>query len=179
MGILGFAAAYVCSNWGIAHSTATNAALLITVEPVAMILLSPWYLGERLSRRGAVGAALTIVGTVILVVDGIPGVTERLVPHWAGDLVLVLAGGEGSRLSVLVMIALWVVRNPGFILPGLKWLGRKIWRMRRDLILARGRLTKLSFLIHDFMGACQLEKERVDACAFMVATAEGPPLPPR
>ena len=81
MGILGFAAAYVCSNWGIAHSTATNAALLITVEPVAMILLSPWYLGERLSRRGAVGAALTIAGTVVLVVNGIPGVTERLVPH--------------------------------------------------------------------------------------------------
>ena len=101
MGILGFAAAYVCSNWGIAHSTATNAALLITVEPVAMILLSPWYLGERLSRRGAVGAALTIVGTVVLVVDGIPGVTERLVPHWAGDLVLVLAGVAYASYSLL------------------------------------------------------------------------------
>src|SRR5213593_3698432 len=101
MGILGFAAAYVCSNWGIAHSTATNAALLITVEPVAMILLSPWYLGERLSRHGAVGAALTIVGTVVLVVDGIPGVTERLVPHWAGDLVLVLAGVAYASYSLL------------------------------------------------------------------------------
>jgi drug/metabolite transporter (DMT)-like permease len=101
MGILGFAAAYVCSNWGIAHSTATNAALLITVEPVAMILLSPWYLGERLSPRGAVGAALTIVGTVVLVVHGIPGVTERLVPHWAGDLVLVLAGVAYASYSLL------------------------------------------------------------------------------
>ena len=101
MGILGFAAAYVCSNWGIAHSTATNAALLITVEPVAMILLSPWYLGERLSRHGAVGAALTIVGTVVLVADGIPGVTERLVPHWAGDLVLVLAGVAYASYSLL------------------------------------------------------------------------------
>ena len=101
MGILGFAAAYVCSNWGIAHSTATNAALLITVEPVAMILLSPWYLGERLSRRGAVGAALTIAGTVVLVVNGIPGVTERLVPHWAGDLVLVLAGVAYASYSLL------------------------------------------------------------------------------
>jgi len=101
MGILGFAAAYACSNWGIAHSTATNAALLITVEPVAMILLSPWYLGERLSRRGAVGAALTIAGTVVLVVNGIPGVTERLVPHWAGDLVLVLAGVAYASYSLL------------------------------------------------------------------------------
>jgi hypothetical protein len=46
--------------------------------------------------------------------------------------------------------------------------------MRCDLIAAHGRVTKLSFFIHDFMGACQLEKERIDACIFMVATAEGP-----
>jgi len=101
MGILGFAGAYVCSNWGIAHSTATNAALLITVEPVAMILLSPWYLGERLSGRGAVGGALTIVGAVVVVVNGIPGVTEQLAPHWSGDLVLVLAGVAYATYSLL------------------------------------------------------------------------------
>jgi len=101
MGILGFAGAYVCSSWGIAHSTATNGALLITVEPIAMILLSPWYLGERLSRRGAIGAALTIAGTVVLVVNGIPGVTEKLVPHWAGDLVLVVAGVAYASYSLL------------------------------------------------------------------------------
>src|SRR5262245_20491364 len=101
MGILGFAGAYICSNWGIAHSTATNGALLITVEPIAMILLSPWYLGERLSRRGAIGAALTIAGTVVLVVNGIPGLTEKLAPHWAGDLVLVLAGVAYASYSLL------------------------------------------------------------------------------
>jgi drug/metabolite transporter (DMT)-like permease len=101
MGILGFAGAYACSNWGIAHSTATNAALLITVEPISMILLSPWYLGERLSRRGALGATLTIVGAVVLVVNGIPGVTEKLVPHWAGDLVLVVAGVAYASYSLL------------------------------------------------------------------------------
>ena len=101
MGILGFAGAYVCSNWGIAHSTATNAALLITVEPLAMILLSPWYLGERLSGRAAVGATLTIVGAVVLVVNGIPGVTEKLAPHWAGDMVLVVAGVAYASYSLL------------------------------------------------------------------------------
>jgi drug/metabolite transporter (DMT)-like permease len=101
MGILGFAGAYACSNWGIAHSTATNAALLITVEPISMILLSPWYLGERLSRRGALGATLTIVGAAVLVVNGIPGVTEKLVPHWAGDLVLVVAGVAYASYSLL------------------------------------------------------------------------------
>jgi drug/metabolite transporter (DMT)-like permease len=101
MGILGFAGAYMCSNWGIAHSTATNAALLITVEPLTMILLSPWYLGERLSRREAVGAALTIAGAVVLVVNGIPGLTAELVPHWTGDLVLVLAGVAYASYSLL------------------------------------------------------------------------------
>ena len=101
MGILGFAGAYVGSNWGIAHSTATNAALLITIEPLTMILLSPWYLGERLSRREAVGAALTIVGAVVLVVNGIPGLTADLVPHWSGDLVLVLAGVAYASYSLL------------------------------------------------------------------------------
>lgn len=101
MGILGFAGAYVGSNWGIAHSTATNAALLITVEPLTMILLSPWYLGERLSRQEAVGAALTIVGAVVLVVNGIPGLTAELVPHWSGDLVLVLAGVAYASYSLL------------------------------------------------------------------------------
>src|SRR5215467_11549534 len=82
-------------------STATNGALLITVEPIALILLSPWYLGERLSRQGAIGAALTIAGTAVLVVNGIPGVTEKLVPHWAGDLVLVVAGVAYASYSLL------------------------------------------------------------------------------
>jgi drug/metabolite transporter (DMT)-like permease len=101
MGLLGFGAAYIFSNWGLAHSTATNGALLITVEPIAMILLSPWYLGERLSWRGTIGAALTILGTVVLVVNGIPGITEKLVPHWSGDLVLVLAGVAYASYSLL------------------------------------------------------------------------------
>ena len=40
------------SNWGLARSTASDAALLITVEPAAVILLSPLLLGERLTRPG-------------------------------------------------------------------------------------------------------------------------------
>ena len=40
-------------------------------------------------------------------------------------------------------------------------------------VAARGRVNKLSFFIHDFMDARGLERERIDACAFMVATAGG------
>jgi drug/metabolite transporter (DMT)-like permease len=101
MGMLGFAGAYVASHWGIAWSTATNAALLIVVEPLSLMLLSPLYLGERLSRWEGVGAALAITGTLLVVVNGIPGVTETLVPHWRGDLLLIVAGLAYASYSLL------------------------------------------------------------------------------
>jgi drug/metabolite transporter (DMT)-like permease len=101
MGVFGFAAAFALSHWGIVRSTATNAALLIIVEPVAVMLLSPALLGERLSRREAGGAALALLGTVLVVVNGIPGVSGRLVPHWRGDALLILAGLAYGSYSLL------------------------------------------------------------------------------
>jgi drug/metabolite transporter (DMT)-like permease len=92
MGILGIGAAFACSHWGIVRSTAANAALLIIVEPVAIMVLSPLVLGERLRPSEAVGSALGLTGTLLVVLDGIPGVTTKIAPHWRGDLLLVLAG---------------------------------------------------------------------------------------
>jgi drug/metabolite transporter (DMT)-like permease len=92
MGLLGFAGAFAFGNWGIARSTATNAALLITVEPISLILLSPVILGERLSRREKVGALLTLVGATLVVVNGVPGLSVALLPRWRGDVLLVLSG---------------------------------------------------------------------------------------
>lgn len=91
MGVLGFGVAYVLSHVGLQRSTATNAALLVTIEPVSMMLLSPILLGERLRRTEACGAALVVVGAVLVVLNGVPGVTVALLPHWRGDLLLVLS----------------------------------------------------------------------------------------
>src|SRR5260370_9566212 len=84
MGLFGFAAAFAFGNWGLRLSTATNAALLITVEPVSLILLSPLVLGERLTRREGVGALLTVVGATVVVLNGIPGASVAIAPHWRG-----------------------------------------------------------------------------------------------
>ena len=46
--------------------------------------------------------------------------------------------------------------------------------MRRDLVASRGRARKLSFFVHNFMDAADLDAGRLEACAFMVATAAGP-----
>jgi drug/metabolite transporter (DMT)-like permease len=121
MGVLGFAAAYACSNWGIASSTATNAALLIVVEPVSMMLLSPLFLGERLTRREGAGAALAIAGTVLVVVNGIPGVTAALAPHWRGDTLLVLAGIAYASYSIFGRRVLARHAAMGITLRSLLW----------------------------------------------------------
>ncbi len=67
-----------------------------------------------------------------------------------------------------------LARHPGAALGVLPWAVRKAWAMRRDLWRARGRASKLTLFIHDFMDARRLERDRITGCAFMVATAEGP-----
>lgn len=79
-----------------------------------------------------------------------------------------------SKRRAMGALAGWAARHPGAVLRGSGWAARKLWRMRGDLLAARGRVGKLSFFIHNFMGACELDRERINACAFMVQTAEGP-----
>ncbi len=64
--------------------------------------------------------------------------------------------------------------NPDIAISGAGWFVRRVWQMRRDLIASRGRVTKLSFFIHNFMDACNLDPERIKACVFMAATPDGP-----
>ena len=54
------------------------------------------------------------------------------------------------------------------------WLARFVWRTRWDLWRARGRVRKLSFVIHNFMDARALEAERLESCVFMAITQDGP-----
>ena len=113
MGVVGFTLAFALGNWGLAHSTATNAALLITVEPASLILLSPLLLGERLSRREALAAAVAMLGAAVVVVNGVPGLTLALVPHWRGDLILILSGVAYAAYSLLARPVL--LRHPALV----------------------------------------------------------------
>jgi drug/metabolite transporter (DMT)-like permease len=101
MGVIGFAAAFALTNWGIRQSSATNAALLIIVEPLTLLVLGPLLLGERLTRQEAAGAALAVAGAAVVVADGIPGVTLHLLPRWRGDLLLAVSGVAYAVYSLL------------------------------------------------------------------------------
>lgn len=74
--------------------------------------------------------------------------------------VLALAGALARRPRTAARIA--------------PFMARKAWAMRRDLIAGGLKAHKLSFFIHDFMDSSCLDCDRVAACAFMVATADGP-----
>ena len=64
--------------------------------------------------------------------------------------------------------------RPRLVAAALRWCAALAWRMRQDLWAARGRVHKLTFFTHNFMDACQLDAERVDACVFMAITQDGP-----
>ena len=53
-------------------------------------------------------------------------------------------------------------------------IGRLVWNEWRDFALARGKVRKISFFVHNFMDASELDRQRCEACSFMVMTPEGP-----
>jgi hypothetical protein len=94
---------------------------------------------------------------------------ERLQPATAH-----LALDRGARGRVARKLLAWLAANPRHWPAVLRWSALKAWQMRAGLAAGRGRVRTLSFLIHGFMDAANLERERIDACVFKVMTAEGP-----
>ena len=64
--------------------------------------------------------------------------------------------------------------RPALTLAALGWGLALAWRLRRDLLVQRARVHKLTLFTHNFMDACALDAERIDACVFMAMTQDGP-----
>jgi 7,8-dihydro-6-hydroxymethylpterin dimethyltransferase len=79
-----------------------------------------------------------------------------------------------SRSRVIATFVKGILSRPDLSAKAARWLFHKVWQARSDLWAARGQVNKLSFVIHNFMDACRLERDRIDACAFMTMTQGGP-----
>lgn len=79
-----------------------------------------------------------------------------------------------SRSRVIATFAKGILRSPYLSFKAAGWLFRKAWQAKADLWAARGRVNKLSFVVHNFMDACRLEPNRINACTFMAMTQRGP-----
>ncbi|HZF75707.1 MAG TPA: radical SAM protein [Acetobacteraceae bacterium] len=78
------------------------------------------------------------------------------------------------RGRALAALALGLLRRPRAAARLVPWAARRLRGTLPDLVAARGRAHKLSFFIHNFMDASDLDAERIKACVFMVATRDGP-----
>ncbi len=89
MGGAGYALPLALASYGIRRSSATNASLLIGVEPLAVVILGVIVLGESLRPARIAALALGTVGATMLVAEGVPFVAVAYEPHVTGDLLLI------------------------------------------------------------------------------------------
>ncbi len=85
-----------------------------------------------------------------------------------------LTFGRADKVRVIAGVARFLAARPLLLARAIARLAGFVWAARRDLIAARGRVGKLSFHIHNFQDAKQLERARCEACSFMVMTPDGP-----
>ena len=97
------------------------------------------------------------------------GLVGRLQPATA-HLVFDRRDRAGTARSFLA----WLAAHPRHWPVVAKWTTGKLWRMKGDLVAARGRVQTLSFIVHGFMDAAALDEERIGACVFKVMTGDGP-----
>ncbi len=81
---------------------------------------------------------------------------------------------RGNQIGFAGKIVKTVMSDPKNWIPSIKYAAGLVWRMKADLIKTRGQVRKQSYFIHNFMGANELEKCRIDTCSFMVMTHAGP-----
>ncbi len=112
---------------------------------------------------------------IVLVAGGraVPIVGE---PRFAATMIAasrVFDADRRDRVRALREIMVWASRRPR-LWPGIAaWCMGRLWALRRGLWPGRLRVRKLSFFVHDFMDSRRLERDRLKACAFTVATESG------
>jgi hypothetical protein len=148
---------------------------LVTIDSVSELITAG--AGAPL-QFGALGAGHPACNryAFALVVDGrvYDPFADRAFAAAALEATRAIAFDRADPRAGLRALGAWLFRHPRALARFLRWAAGHAWQLRRELVAARGRVRKLSFFVHNFMNACDLEHERIDACSFMVATRDGP-----
>ncbi len=94
-----------------------------------------------------------------------------------GDIMTALEAEEcrtDAHLDIVPTLWRAALRRPWLAFRGVVHIAGLLWRLRHDLIRSRGRASRLSILVHNFMDANNLDLDRCRSCVFMVATEDGP-----
>jgi drug/metabolite transporter (DMT)-like permease len=95
MGVFGIVPPSVLLAWGIAHSSASNAAILSLTIPVMMTLLGALILGEKLTALRMGSLLLGVLGTLFVSINDVRNMSfsRQLL---AGNLVVLIAGAGSA-----------------------------------------------------------------------------------
>lgn len=157
LGIAAFGAPLYLGILGVQLSTASNASILVLIEPAAVLVLSWLMLGEVLRRAQLLGVALGLAGALSLVLEGaVPG--DLLGgEHALGNLVLaghaVLWGlysplakplTERHSSTEIVLISMLFAM---LLLAPAAWLERGQWSAGPNLVPALGWTVALGLFV--------------------------------
>jgi drug/metabolite transporter (DMT)-like permease len=131
---LALGADFVLYNYGLGSTTAALASLVVNVEVVTTIALALWLLGERLTARRVLGAALTLAGVLWVATEGVALADVVARERLLGNLLVMLAGSAWSlyavaqrraprspslaRLMAPIFAVAWVASLPGLLRAG-------------------------------------------------------------
>ena len=114
VGLFGYALPLLLATYGVKLSSASNTALLLGVEPVAIVLLSALFLGERLTTIKALSLILGLSGAALIAFQGPPSLNGVFSDRLKGDLILAAHGGCWALYSVIGKPSLQRVRPLDF-----------------------------------------------------------------
>ena len=118
-------------TFGIEYTTASKAGIIVATIPMVVLLFSSLFFGERTNGFSIMGALLSFIGVMILVM-GDPKFTWSLQGHLLGDLFMVgavisaaaymvMAGDLGQRYSALDITGTQMIYGTLLLLPVCLW----------------------------------------------------------
>ena len=111
VGLIGLFSFSLLFFWGLEHTSALNAALIVSLNPGLTLLLDSWLTGSKLQRLQQWGVGIAMIGVVLLITKGTPQLLLSIEWAW-GDLIMLGAN------SVFAMYHIWV-KKYGAKLPNL------------------------------------------------------------
>lgn len=100
-GLTGMAAFHTCAFFSVRHTSPINAVLILSVAPIAIMVLSWLVTGARFQRLQKIGAIVSLAGAALVVLRGDPTAILRLQAN-LGDLWMLAAVPVWAVYSIVL-----------------------------------------------------------------------------
>jgi hypothetical protein len=99
---------------------------------------------------------------------------KALFGQFLNDFQAIRTDRHAKKYQIILDYAWAILKRPKWWWLVSRYLLKQLKRVGKHLLMGKGQVNKLSFFMQNFMDAESLDQERVNACSFMVMTADGP-----